>query len=131
MDKKGVAVFDKVVIDFDRMELRRSGKLVPATALEFKILQFFVENPGYVFSREELIETVWPRRGRVNARTVDNYILHLRQKLEDNPAHPAYFQTVHGVGYRFVPQGLAAKARNESWRRGSTPDGRPEKRLAP
>ena len=130
MIKKGVAVFDNIVIDFDRMELQRSDHIISATALEFKILQFFVENPGYVFSREELIDAVWPRRERVNWRTVDNYILHLRRKLEEDPAHPAYFQTVHGAGYRFVPRGLTDRARNESWGRGLTTDGRPEMRLA-
>jgi DNA-binding response OmpR family regulator len=109
MGNKGAAVFGNVVVDFDRMELRRAGRIVPATSLEFRLLKFFVDNPEYVFSREELIRAVWPERKRVNGRTVDNYISHLRQKLEENPSSPVYFQTVYGTGYKFVPRVQSAK----------------------
>jgi DNA-binding response OmpR family regulator len=109
MERKGVARFGEIVIDFDRMELRRSGQVIPATCLEFKLLRFFVRNPQFVFSREELIRAVWPERRRVSGRGVDNSILHLRKKLERNPARPVYFQTVHHAGYRFVPLNAETK----------------------
>jgi two-component system, OmpR family, KDP operon response regulator KdpE len=102
MEKRIVAEFDDVAVDFDRMELRRSGQIVPATVLEFRLLRFFLDNPECVFSREELIKTVWPLRERKNARTVDNSISHLRRKLETNPSRPTHFQTVRRVGYKFV-----------------------------
>lgn len=108
MGSKGVAVFGDIVIDFDRMEIRRSGRIIPATSLEFRLLKFFVDNPEYVFSRDELIRAVWPERKRVNGRTVDNYISHLRQKLEQDPAAPVMFQTVYGTGYKFVPNSSSA-----------------------
>jgi DNA-binding response OmpR family regulator len=108
MERKGAAAFADVVIDFDRMEILRGGHVVPATSLEFRLLKFFVDNPEYVFSREELIRAVWPARRRVNGRTVDNYISHLRQKLERDPAAPAFFQTVYGTGYKFVPNSATA-----------------------
>ena len=76
MERKGVAIFGEVVIDFDRMEIRRSGRIVPSTALEFRILKFFVDNPHCVFSRAELMQAVWPERERVNGRTVDNFVGH-------------------------------------------------------
>jgi DNA-binding response OmpR family regulator len=103
MERKGVAQFGEIIVDFDRMELRRSGHVIPVTYLEFKLLRFFVNNPQFVFSREDLIRAVWPERRRTTWRTVDNSILHLRQKLERNPARPVFFQTVHRAGYKFVP----------------------------
>lgn len=103
MEKKGAVVLGEIIIDFDRMEIYREGLAVSATSLEFRLLKFFVDHPEYVFSREELIRAVWPERKRVNGRTVDNYISHLRRKLEENPAAPTMFQTVYGTGYKFVP----------------------------
>lgn len=105
MERKGVAQFGEILIDFDRMELRRSGHVIPVTCLEFKLLWFFVNNPQLVFSREELIRAVWPKRRRKSRRGVDNSISNLRQKLEPNPARPVYFQTVYHAGYKFVPSG--------------------------
>ena len=127
MEKKGVAIFGEIAIDFDRMEILRSGRIVSATALEFKILKFFVDNPHCVFSREELIGAVWPERDRVSGRTVDNFIWHLRRKLEKDAARPVYLQTVHGAGYRFAPFPCTGKSLI-SWRWGWTADGRPELR---
>jgi DNA-binding winged helix-turn-helix (wHTH) protein len=63
----------------------------------------------------------------VNGRTVDNAVGHLRRKLEDDPTHPAFLQTVHAVGYRFVPFPCTGKSLT-SWRKGWTADGRPEMR---
>lgn len=117
MEKKGVAIFGHIAIDFDRMELCRSGHMIPATCLEFRLLKLFIDNPEYVFSRDELIRAVWPDRKRVNARTVDNSISHLRRKLEEHPAHPLYFQTIHGAGYKFVPFGEIQKGCSASLRR--------------
>jgi len=95
--------FDKVTVDFTRMQLTRSGELVPMTAQEFKVLKFMVENRERVISRDELLNEVWGYQDYPSTRTVDNHILKLRQKLEQEPANPAHFLTVHGVGYRFVP----------------------------
>jgi len=127
MDRRGVAIFGEIAIDFDRMEIRRAGRIVPATALEFKILKFLVDNPHCVFSREELLDAVWPERERLTGRTVDNFVGHLRRKLEEDPARPAYLQTVYGAGYRFVPFPCTGKSLT-SWHRGWTSDGRPEMR---
>lgn len=103
MEKKGAAAFGEITIDFDRMQLKRSGRTIAATAQEFRILRFFVNNPECVFTRKELLGAAWPKRNRLSGRTVDNYILHLRQKLEHDPSSPSYLQTVHSIGYKFVP----------------------------
>ena len=97
-----VVRFDAVRVDLFRMEVSRSDRLVVLTALEFKVLRFFLTSPGRVISRDELLNQVWGFENYPCTRTVDNCVLRLRKKLELDPAHPVHFQTVHGVGYRFV-----------------------------
>jgi DNA-binding response OmpR family regulator len=128
MEKKGSVAFGEITIDFDRMELRRSGQMIPATSLEFRILKFFADNPECLFSREELISAVWRGRKRASRRTVDNSISHLRRKLGDDPARQVYFQTVYGAGYKFVLFGGTKTSRSVNWRRRLASDGRPEMR---
>jgi len=104
--RKSVAIpiqFGEVNVDFITMEAHRSGTLVPLTAHEFKLLRFFLDNPGRAIAREELLSGVWGLSFHLTTRTVDNQILKLRQKLEPDPANPVHFRTVHGVGYKFVP----------------------------
>ena len=72
------------------------------TAQEFKTLQFLVRNPDRVISRDELLKEVWGHQNYLSTRTVDNYILRLRQKLDRDIAKPLHFRTVHGMGYKFV-----------------------------
>ena len=99
------AGFGDVSVDFLKMEIYRSGTLVPLTAHEFKLLRYFLDNPGRAIAREELLSDVWGMSFHLTTRTVDNQILKLRQKLEADPANPVHFRTVHGIGYKFVPQG--------------------------
>ena len=99
--------FADVSVDFAKMEVVRAGKLIPFTPHEFKTLRYFVENPERVLSREELLNQVWGYECYPSTRTVDNHILKLRQKLEQDPANPVYIRTIHGAGYKFVPAGSA------------------------
>jgi len=94
--------FGDVVVDFTRMQVTRSGQAVACTPQEFKILRFFAANPERVVSREELLNEVWGYETYPTTRTVDNHIMRLRQKVEQNSASPVHFRTVHGAGYRFV-----------------------------
>jgi DNA-binding response OmpR family regulator len=96
--------FGDVSVDFLKMEIHRAGTLVALTAHEFKLLRFFLDHPGRVISREELLSDVWGLSFHLTTRTVDNQVLKLRQKLEPDPANPVHFRTVHGVGYKFLPQ---------------------------
>jgi len=66
-----VAAFGQIFVEFDKMELRRDGRPVELTFLEFKVLKFFVQTPRRVVSRAELIRAVWPKRQRSTNRTVD------------------------------------------------------------
>jgi two-component system, OmpR family, alkaline phosphatase synthesis response regulator PhoP len=95
--------FGDVTVDFPKMELSRFGQPVALTPQEFKALKFFVQNPGRVISRDELLNEVWGYQNYPSTRTVDNHVLRLRQKLEKDPAYPTHFKTVHGAGYKFVP----------------------------
>ena len=97
-----VASFAQVSVDFSKMEVLRNGELVEMTAQEFKTLKFFLQNAERVITRDELLNEVWGYQNYPSTRTVDNHILKLRQKLESDPANPAHFKTVHGVGYKFV-----------------------------
>ncbi len=96
--------FGDVSINLLTMETHKAGKLVALTAHEFKLLCFFLDNPGRVVARDELLSDVWGLSFHLTTRTVDNQILKLRQKLEPDPANPVHFKTVHGIGYRFVQQ---------------------------
>jgi DNA-binding response OmpR family regulator len=100
-----VARFGEFSLDFGKMELCRANSPVSLTVQEFKVLKFFISRPEVVLSRPRLITAVWPKRKRASHRTVDNCIAKLRQKIEKNPTEPAYLLTVHGAGYKFVPDG--------------------------
>lgn len=99
----GLHAFGDVSVNFLSMEVYRNGEPVALTALEFKTLKYFLLNPRRVISRDELLSEVWGYRNYPCTRTVDNHILRLRQKLEQVPARPFHFRTVHGAGYKFVP----------------------------
>lgn len=107
-----VLLFGDVLVDFTSMEASKAGTTVTMTAQEFRVLKFFAGSPGRVISREELLNEVWGYHNYPSTRTVDNHILRLRQKLEPDPANPRYFLTLHGAGYKFVPDTTnAASAR--------------------
>ncbi|MGA8437692.1 MAG: response regulator transcription factor [Candidatus Sulfotelmatobacter sp.] len=95
-------VFDGVVVDFRKMEVNRNGAPVALTAHEFKTLQFFVRNPNRLITRAELLEKVCGYTDDCTSRSIDNHIVKLRQKLEDDPSSPTHFRTVHRLGYRFA-----------------------------
>ena len=83
-------------------EVRRSGAPVELTATEFDVLLCLVEAGGRVLSREQIQSRVWGPTHHGTPRTIDNFILQLRAKLEDDPTAPRHIVTVRGVGYRFV-----------------------------
>jgi len=84
-------------------EVRRDGTLIELTATEFDVLWALIEANDRALAREELVERVWGPGHAVTLRTIDNFILQLRAKLEADPAEPRHLVTVRGVGYRFKP----------------------------
>ena len=97
-----VVEFGDVRADFRRAEVRRAGELVQLSAKELRLLRHFVENPGIVLSRDELLDAVWGYNAMPTTRTVDVHIARLRQKLESVPADPEFILTVRGLGYKFA-----------------------------
>lgn len=102
-----ILVFGDAQVDFTSMEAARAGKSITLTTQEFKLLKYLASSPGRVISREELLNEVWGYQNYPSTRTVDNHILRLRQKLEPEPASPRFLLTMHGAGYKFLPEGLA------------------------
>ncbi len=98
----GVYAFGDVRVDFRRAEVYRDGVPVPLSALEFKLLAFFIENRGALLTRDELLDKVWGYDAMPVTRTVDVHVGSLRQKLERNPSRPEFILTVHRRGYRFA-----------------------------
>jgi len=94
--------FGDATVNFDTYEVRVAGREVRLTALEMKLLRYFVEHAGSVVSRAELLEEVWGLNRIPTTRTVDNFLLNLRKVFERDPANPRHFLSVRGAGYRFV-----------------------------
>jgi two-component system alkaline phosphatase synthesis response regulator PhoP len=94
--------FADIAVDFRRAEVIRGGQPVELSAREFKLLRYFIEHRGATLSRDELLNEVWGYNAMPSTRTVDVHVAWLRQKLEENPRHPTYILTVHGLGYKFV-----------------------------
>jgi two-component system alkaline phosphatase synthesis response regulator PhoP len=93
--------FGNVEVDFERGELRRSGRPVELTPIEFKLLTVFIGSEGRVLSRERLLSGVWGSDTFASDRIVDNHIANLRKKIEPDPSNPRYLRNVRGLGYRF------------------------------
>ena len=100
-DASGVYRFGDCEVNFERVELRRSGEVVEITALEFRLLQTLIRSRGRVLSREQLIQQAWGPNTFIGDRVVDTHILNLRKKIESVPAEPRFLQGVRGIGYRF------------------------------
>jgi two-component system, OmpR family, alkaline phosphatase synthesis response regulator PhoP len=98
----GVFRFGDIVVSFRSTEVLRAGTPLRVSAREFKLLRHFIENIGKTFSRDQLLNAVWGYDAVVFTRTVDVHVAWLRQKIEPDPRHPQYIQTVHGHGYRFT-----------------------------
>jgi two-component system OmpR family response regulator len=90
-------------IDFDSHEVLVRSQRLKLTRLELDLVRYFVEHPGRVIGRDELLEQVWKLRNYSTARTVDNFVSRLRRHFEDDPAEPRHFVSVRGAGYKFVP----------------------------
>jgi len=93
--------FGDIEVDFTRGELRRSGKPLEMTSLEFRLMETFIRNRGRIMSRDQLLEAAWGRDTFVTDRVVDHHIVNLRRKIEPDPEQPRYLICVRGMGYRF------------------------------
>ena len=90
-----------ISLDLNARNAYVRGNLVDLTAKEFDVVEFLMRNANRVYSRENLLDTIWTYEYRSDIRTVDVHIRRLREKLEENPAEPQYIMTKWGVGYYF------------------------------
>jgi len=94
--------FNDIEIDFARFKIRRKGKELDLTSLETDILKYFIVHRGEVVARNDLLDKIWGYEKYPTTRTIDNHILKLRKKIEEDPSHPRYIISVYGGGYRFI-----------------------------
>lgn len=90
---------DLIVNDLN-YEVRKKGKVVDLTPIEYDVLITFIKYPSKIFTREELVTIVLGGNHEIFDRTVDSHIKNLRRKIEDDPKSPKYISTVHGIGYK-------------------------------
>ena len=94
--------FSDIEIDFKKQEAKKGNKPIELSAMEFKVIKHFVQREGEVIDRNKLLDEVWGYQNYPSTRTVDNFILNLRKKIEDDHSEPKHLLTVHGAGYKFV-----------------------------
>ena len=99
-------------LDRSSCQARLNGDLLSLTATEFRLLEFLMSRTGVVFSREQLLNAVWGQDRAITDRTVDVYILRLRQKVEADPTSPRIIHSVRGFGYSFEPRAATSDSRH-------------------
>ena len=100
-DSQNTLQIRNLELEFESRRVFIDGKEPNLTAQEFDLLELFMENPGKVYSREKLLDTVWGYDYPGDVRTVDVHVRRLREKIEENPSDPKYIFTKWGVGYYF------------------------------
>ncbi|MBI4686324.1 MAG: response regulator transcription factor [Nitrospirae bacterium] len=90
-----------LLVNFETYAVSVKDKQVKLSATEFRMLKFLLERKGKIFSRDQLLDSVWKGEAFVEPRTVDVHIRRLRSQIEDDPKNPRYIKTMRGVGYYF------------------------------
>ena len=93
--------YGDIVILLDKRELFRKQEKIDLSFIEFEILHLLMRSPGRVFSKEQMYDIIWNEPYSGDYNVVMRHICNIREKIEDDPGHPLYIQTVRGVGYRF------------------------------
>ncbi len=94
--------FGGVQIDFKKLEAAKNGQPLKLTAKEYKVLKFLIQHEREAVSRDMLLDEVWGYESYPDTRTVDNFVLSLRKKIENDPSDPKHLLTIPTVGYKFV-----------------------------
>ncbi|WP_031518012.1 response regulator transcription factor [Desulfofalx alkaliphila] len=100
-EQRDIIAVDQLTIDVMKRRVSRGGKELDLTAKEFDLLCLMAQNPGRIFTRDNLLESVWGHSYYGDLRTVDVHVRRLREKIEEDPRHPEYVLTKWGVGYYF------------------------------
>lgn len=100
--KTGIKRCGSIAVDFNKHLVQVNDKPVDLTTTEFEILKLFLRRPGVVFTREQILDSLWNIEGDVFNRSVDVLISRLRQKLGDDPRNPQFIKTIWGSGYMLI-----------------------------
>jgi DNA-binding response OmpR family regulator len=95
--------FGNISLDFKKFQATVNNEQTELSSKEFAIMKYLIEHEQEVIHRHDLLEKVWGFEVTPTTRTVDNYILELRKKLEDDPSNPKHIITIRGAGYKFMP----------------------------
>lgn len=98
-----VVEFESIRLDFKKYEATRNGEPIELSAREFQLLRYFWNRRSEVILREDLLQEIWGYTpdNMPTTRTIDNHIVKLRQKLEDDPTNPRIILSIRGAGYKF------------------------------
>ena len=94
-------IFGKIILDFKKLKAYRENQEIKLSSKEFAIMEYFIRHEGEAVHRNDLLNEVWGYEALPTTRTVDNFILDLRKKLEEDPSKPKYIESVRDIGYRF------------------------------
>jgi len=101
---RSIYKFGDIEVDLDNYVIRQPDAEERLSNREQELLRYLIEHRGKVLPREELLTSIWRYSPNVTTRTVDTHILNVRKKLRDDAASPAFIETMHGVGYRFIAE---------------------------
>jgi DNA-binding response OmpR family regulator len=93
--------FGKIKFDFKKLKVFKENQELKLSSKEFAIMEYFIRHEGEAVHRHDLLNKVWGYEALPNTRTIDNFILDLRKKLEQDPSKPKYIESVRDIGYRF------------------------------
>lgn len=102
--------FDQFTLDIKAHSVTRGDEAIPMTTAEFSLLRVFVENPGAILSRDDLVQQLKGYERQPYDRSIDVRVTRLRKKIEPDPTHPVFIRTVWGKGYQFTPEPAAESA---------------------
>lgn len=94
--------FGDVTLDFAKLEAKKGDRKIDLSLKEYEILKYFISKEGSIVTRNDLLDEVWGYENFPTTRTVDNYILMIRKRIESNPSRPEHLLTYHSAGYKFV-----------------------------
>ncbi len=101
---KSVYRYGSVEVDLDNYVIRHGDELERLSNREQELLKYLIEHRGKVLQRDELLTSIWKYSAGVTTRTVDTHILNVRKKLRDDASEPAFIETLHGIGYKYIAQ---------------------------
>ena len=93
--------FGKIKLDFKKLKAFRDNQEIKLSSKEFALMEYFIRHEGEAVHRHDLLNEVWGYESIPTTRTIDNFILDLRKKFEENPSKPRYIESVRDIGYRF------------------------------